>query len=339
MKLNIKRFWKDEIKVIIGDINNSLKRMEIDSVLIRLKDLFKIIQSNIESKTRVSLCFTLKEIAHFDPFYDVIIDFFMKLLEDEQDDHVKEFAVYTLGNLVLEKPNLSSISQSLPMFIKFCEDSSEHVRSSAEDIKNRLNHVKETKIKEKKVIDSLLNVLRSVIDERIKSMTERSEVLISESLGLNYEEAFKKQEIVVIKIHEFSELNQQGENEINSVIKKQVDENPIFKGEFQEEFSRWKDVRADKEEAIRQIHCVIRIQSKIYKILQFMELKFGKKVSLEELKKQTEGGLRGEWSSEEIIETLKKLVDEEILPNLVFTQIKDLKNYFDLKKKPNRMIK
>ena len=64
-----------------------------------------------------------------------------------------------------------------------------------------------------------------------------------------------------------------------------------------------------------------------------MELKFGKKVSLEELKKQTEGGLRGEWSSEEIIETLKKLVDEEILPNLVLTQIKDLKNHIDKKKK------
>ncbi len=327
MKIKIERFWDEKVRNIVKDINDSLKRMEIDSIHPKLNELFNFIKSNEDSKTRVSLCFTLEKIAQFDPFYNTIINFLIKLLDHEQDVHVKEFAVYILGNLVLEKPNLALITHTLPLFVKFCQDSSEHVRASAEDIKNRLNHMKETKIKEKEIISSLLADLKDLIEKKSDEINIRAGDISKQALNLDYESAFNNQDNMVEAIHKFSELNDLAEEEIKNLIRNQVNENPIYEGEFEQEFSRWKKIRAEKEDLIRQVHCIIRIQSKIFKIVQYIKSRGDNKdISIEELKLQTEGGLRGIWSDEEIIETLEKLVQEEIIPNLFLQQVKDLKD-------------
>ena len=99
MKFRIERFWSEDIKEIIGEINESLKQMDIEAVHRALNKLFDVINTDIDSKTRVSLSFVLEKIAQFDPFFNSIINFFIKLLEKEQDVHVKEFAVYISGNL------------------------------------------------------------------------------------------------------------------------------------------------------------------------------------------------------------------------------------------------
>jgi hypothetical protein len=139
---------------------------------------------------------------------------------------------------------------------------------------------------------------------------------------------------MVVTIHQFTNLNEQAEEKIRSFIRNQVNENPIFEGEFEEELSRWKNIRAEKEDLIRQVHCIIRIQSKIFKIVQFIKARGDQKeISIEELKLQTEGGLRGIWSDEEIIDTLEKLVEEEIIPNLFLQQVKDMKDIMELKPK------
>jgi len=332
MKIKIERFWNDNIRNTIEEINDSLKRMEINSVLNKLEDIFKIIETNQDSKTRVSLCIALEKIAQFDPFFNKIINFLIKLLEKEQDVHVKEFAVYVLGNLVLEKPNLTLITQTLPLFVKFCKDSSEHVRASAEDIKKRLDHVKQTKIKEKEIITYLLTELKEEIDTRLDNLNKRASEISKKALLLDYEAAFNTQDKMVEDIHKFSEINEIAEEKIKAFIRKQVNENPIFEGEFQEELSRWKNMRAEKEDLIRQVHCIIRIQSKIFKIIQYIKSRSSKEqISIDELKKQTEGGLKGIWSDDEIIETLEQLVQEEIIPNLFLQQLKDLKDLMELK--------
>jgi hypothetical protein len=331
MKIKIERFWNEDIKEVLRDINDSLKQMEIEAVRLRLNKLFEVIQSDLESKIRVTLCFALEKIAQFDPFYNSIIKFFMKLLIDEQDSHVKEFAVYILGNLVLEKPNLALITRTLPIFVKFCEDSSEHVRASAEDIKTRLDHVKETKIKEKEIITSLLKNLKEFIDKKIDDLNTRANEISKQALSLDYEAAFNNQDRMVEDIHNFSDLNENYESEIKTFIRNQVDEKPIFEGEFQEELLRWKNLRAQKEDLIRQVHCIIRIQSKIFKIIQYIKSRGNKEqISIDQLKLQTEGGLRGIWSDDEIIDTLEKLVQEEIVPNLFLQQVKDLKDLMEL---------
>jgi len=333
MIIKIERFWDEKIQNIIGDINDSLKRMEIDSVQNKISTLFNLLKGDYDSKTRVSLLFVLEKIAQFEPFFNNIINFIVELLEDEQDSHVKEFAVYILGNLALERPNLALITRTLPIFIKFCEDSSELVRTSAEDIKNRLNHVKETKIKEREVIQDLLNDLIEVIDKKLEDMNNRASKISRDALNLDYEAAHDNQEKIVEIIHKFTDLNEKSEGDIKSFIKKQVEENPVYEGEFEEAFSRWKNMRAEKEDLIRQVHCILRIQGKIYKIIQYIKSRGNQEdFSIQDLKNQTEGGLRGIWSNEEIIETLEKLVDEEIIPNLFLQQLKDLKGFMDLKK-------
>ena len=90
----------------------------------------------------------------------------------------------------------------------------------------------------------------------------------------------------------------------------------------------WKKARDDKENLIRQVHCIIRIQSKIYKIISFIQTKSETAdISIDDLKLETDG----KWSNSEIIETLKKLVDEEIVPNLFLGKIENIEA--DLKKK------
>ena len=325
MKLKIQKFWSDKIKQNIEDLNNAIKRMDAKGINNKLEDIFTFIRdSSLDSKTRVSLCFILEKIAQFDPFFTDIINFLMNLLETEKDAHVKEFAVYILGNLVLNNPKLSLITQTLPLFVKFCKDSSEHVRTCAEELKDQLNKVKKTKIKEKEKIKSIRDILREKIDKKVKDMNQRYKELSSEALALDYEEAHDRQDEMVRKIHKFSKLNDSLEEEIVKLVDEKISENPIYHGEFSEDLEYWNETRAEKEDLIRQIHCILRIHSKIFKSIQFIkERSKADSISIDELKKQTEGGLRGQWKNEEIIETLEKLVEEEIIPNLFLQELKE----------------
>ncbi|MGQ4872738.1 MAG: hypothetical protein ACP6IY_01565 [Promethearchaeia archaeon] len=333
MKIKIEKFWDKKTKTLVEDINSSLKKMEIEPVRQGLFELFKIIENRKkDAKIRVSLCFVLEKLAQYEPFHDEIINFFMDLLEDEKDPLVIEFSVYILGNIVLENPNLTLITRTLPIFVKFCEDSSDYVRKCAEDIKNRLNRVKETKIKEQELIDTYRSELNKFINSRLEDMNRRAQEISKEALSLDYEAAFKKQEIMIKKIHEFSELNDKAEREIKNYISKLVRKNPIFNGEFKEELKIWKNKRAEKEDLIRQIHCIIRIQSKIFNIIQYIKNKgANEEISIEELREQTKGGIRGKWRDDEIIKTLEKLVEEEIIPTFFLEQIKNLRDIKDKK--------
>ena len=333
MKIKIERFWDSDTKKIIQEINDSLKRMEITPIQARLKDLFGLVKdSNLDSKIRVSLCFTLEKLAQYEPFREEIIEFFLSLLEKVKDSHVKEFAVYILGNLVLENPNLALITQTLPIFVRFCRDSSDYVRTCAEDVRDRLNQVKKSKIQEKEVIDALREELREFMNQRIDLMNQRTSDISKKALNLDYEAAYENQERMVEEIRQFSEFNDKAEQEIKRFIQAQVEKNPLFEGEFKQDYADWKKTRAEKEDLIRQVHCILRIQSKIYKIIQYIRVKGQQdEITLEELKSQTKGGLRGEWKNQEIIETLEKLVEEEIIPNLFLQQVKDLKGLMNLK--------
>ncbi len=338
MKIKVEKFWDPKTTELVENINDSLKRMEIDSVNKYLDHLFVSLKNTaLEAQTRVSLFFVVEKIAQFEPFYEKTVDFLIELLKTEQNPHAKEFAVYILGNLVLNKPNLALISKTLPIFLKFCKDSSEYVRKCAEDVKNRLDQVKETKLKEKEIIQSLKEELKVLIEKRLQEMNDRTNTISKEALKLDYQSAFNRQEQMVDKIRDFSLANDKYEDEIKDYIKNKVRENPIFEGEFKEELTFWKDKRAEKEDLVRQVHCIIRIQAKIFKIIEYIRNKGTKEsISIEELKKQTTGGIKGEWSDTEIIETLEKLVDEEIIPNLTYQQIKELKNSQESSKKKKK---
>ncbi|MFO8019687.1 MAG: hypothetical protein R6U96_13760 [Promethearchaeia archaeon] len=338
MKLKIQKFWSQEIVDCIRDLNNALKRMDVSGIKNKLKTVFNFIRdTTLNSKTRVSLCFVLEKIAQFDPFFIEIIEFFMDLLKNEQDDHVKEFAVYILGNLVLSKPKLSLITQTLPLFVEFCKDSSEHVRTCAEELKDQINKVKKTKIEEKEKIDSIRDRLREKINKKIEDMNQRYTELSSEALSLDYEEAHNRQEEMVEKIHNFSNLNDILEEEIRELVNKKINQYPTYQGEFSEDLQYWKEIRAEKEDLIRQIHCILRIHSKIFRIIRYIKKRsVSDSFSFKELKEQTEGGIRGQWNDEEIIETLEKLVEEEIIPNLFLQQVKDDKLKLETQKQKSQ---
>lgn len=333
--INIERFWDKKIKDVINDTNNSIKLGNLDSLKVQLNKIFELIRdTSIESQGRVSLCFTLEKLANFEEIFNDIIDFFINLLENEQDVHVKEFSVFIMGNLVIKEMNLKLITKTLPIFVKFCQDSSDHVKSAAIDIKSRLDSLKEIKTKEKETIEVLKEEFKEFLDDKISDMEFRANEISNEALSLDYEGAFNSQDDMIKKIHDFSDRNEEMEMEIIDKISEISREHPIFQGEYKNIYVNWKKARDDKENLIRQVHCIIRIQSKIYKIISFIQTKSETAdISIEDLKLQTDG----KWSSSEIVEALKKLVDEEIVPNLFLGKIKDIEH--DLNKKKELELK
>ncbi len=330
--IKIERFWEKKVKDVIKNANDSIKKGDVDSINVQLNDIFNLVKdTSLNSQIRVSLCFALEKLANFEQIFNEVVEFFINLLENEEDVHVKEFSVFILGNLVIKEMNLKLITKTLPIFINFCQDSSEHVKAAALDIRSKLDSLKEIKTKEKETIEGLKEEFSDFIEEKIRNMEFRANEISSEALSLDYEGAFKSQDEMIKKIHLFSDKNEELENEISKKINEISKKHPIFQGEYKKIYSRWKTVRDNKENLIRQVHCIIRIQSKIYKIITFIQTKTGAEgITIEDIRKHTIGG-RGSWSDLEIIETLKRLVDEEIVPNLFLGKIEDIEA--DIKKK------
>ena len=77
-------------------------------------------------------------------------------------------------------------------------------------------------------------------------------------------------------------------------------------------------MRGKQEDIIRKVHCILRIQSKIYKIITYIKQSSDGKIDLKGLQKETD------YSEVEIINILKQLVNEEIIPNFMLESLEGL---------------
>lgn len=316
VKIKIERYWPTEIKNLAKKMSESIKRKdfsEAKTVLGDLLDIFK--DAEKDGKTRITICFIIDQLKTIDPFIDDIVHALEVVLEDEKDAHVREFSVWALGQIVQESRSIDLIKDTMPIFVKFCNDASVHVKTFAEDIKDRLNGFLEEKKNLDEKIKNLLRKLEELMQNRIDEMNIRAKELSKEALSLNYKSAYDRRTELEEKIRKFKDLNAELEDEILAYRDQLIEEVKAFKGESRGLIQKWRDIRGEKEALIRRVHCILRIQGKIYRIITHIRNKSDGRIDINELKQETE------YSDREIIEILKKLVDEEIIPNFMLDQV------------------
>lgn len=316
VKIKVERYWPTEIKDLAKNMSDAIKHKDFSTAKTILNDLLDIFKDHeMDGKTRITICFIIDQLKSIDPFIDDMVHALEQVLEDEKDAHVREFSVWALGQIVQESRSIDLIKDTMPMFVKFCKDQSVHVKTFAEDIKDRLNGFLEEKKNLDEKIKKLLVKLEGLIQKRIDEMNRRAKELSKEALGLNYKSAFERRSEMEKKIRKFKDINAESEDEILAYRDQLIDKVRAFKGESRELIQRWRDIRGEKEALIRRVHCILRIQGKIYRIITHIRSKSDGKIDINELKQETE------YSDREIIEILKKLVDEEIIPNFMLDQI------------------
>jgi hypothetical protein len=207
--------------------------------------------------------------------------------------------------------------------MKSLSDDSEQVKNLANDLHTRFKEF----IKEKQGIDDQIKTCRTqmkeIIDQKLEDMRVRSDLVSKEALGLNYQSAFAKQEEMKLKIKQFNEENQKLEDQILALENELIVKLPAFKGEDADLIRYWREKRGEKEDLVRRIECIIRIQSKIFNIIRFiLSIQPNQKVDLSQITEITKATGRP-YSEKEVVEILKQLVDEEIIPNFMLDQIKD----------------
>ena len=110
----------------------------------------------------------------------------MKVLESEQDPHVREFSVWALGKIVERTQSLDLIKQTMSTIIRFLSDDSEQVKALATELHSRFQEV----LREKEDIDQQIKQARTqlidLIDKKLDDMKERSDLVSKEALGLDY---------------------------------------------------------------------------------------------------------------------------------------------------------
>jgi len=211
----------------------------------------------------------------------------------------------------------------MPVMIKFLNDDSEQVKTLASDFHSQF----EVYLKEKQGIDDQIKQSRTelmdLIEKKLQVMKVRGDEISKDALELGYKAAADRYDEMKNRIKEFNLNNQNEEQEILALEQKLITQIPAFKGESADIIRYWREKRGEKEDLIRRVECIIRIQSKIFNIIQFiLTIKPNEETSISKITDITKATGRP-YTEKEVIEILQQLVNEEIVPNFMLNQIKD----------------
>src|SRR6056297_3713290 len=125
--IDYQRFWSKHLKNKVKEANKAINTKNFTLLKEILEDLIVLLKDsgNVNWRDRVAICFILEQMAMIDPLMDDIVDTLMDVLEDEDDPHVKEFAVWALGKIVEKSQSLELIKLTMPTLVKFLNESEE----------------------------------------------------------------------------------------------------------------------------------------------------------------------------------------------------------------------
>ncbi len=316
--INIERFWPKELKQVVEQLNETLNYKNFTKAKQLMVEILEILADPSQNiKVRISICFLIEQLKNIMPLVPIIVDHLVRLLEKETEDAVKEFSVWALGLVVEESQDLELIKKTMPVFVKFCSDSSEQVKLFAQNLKERLEEIIRVRKDMDEKIEKASAEILEYVNSCLQNMKVRSDVISEKALKLDYKSAFEKKEEMEKEIRAFKEQNQKDEDSIVEKIEAKIQEIPAFKFESNDILRQYREKRGKQEDIIRKVHCILRIQSKIYKIISFIKQSSDGKIDIKKLKKETD------YSEAEIINILKQLVNEEIIPNFMLENLED----------------
>lgn len=321
--IKVQRFWSKTLRDKVDAANKALKTKNITLLEEILDDFINSLKNpQADWKDRVAICFILEQMAGIEPLMKKIVQSLKIVLEKETDVHVREFSVWSLGKIVEKSLSLELIRETMPIIIKFLSDDSEQVKAHALTFHTRFSAFIQEKEGINDQIQKCRNQLMDLIKIKLDEMKVRSDLISKEALALDYRNAFEKYDEMKKKISQFNEDNQKQENEILAEEAALVEKMPAFKGESNDIIRYWREKRGEKEDLIRRVDCIIRIQSKMFNIIRFIISRPNQDINMNELQEITRTPGR-QYTEKEIVEILQQLVDEEIIPNFMLDQIKD----------------
>jgi hypothetical protein len=319
--LKIEKLWTPKAKALATAYNADVKANNPEGSFLqvqRLIDLYKDPQS--DPKDRVSACFILERLPNLTPFGADLLETTLGVLEQAQDPHLLEFTLWLLGTLVERvfapsqfgyiREKLGSITDTQLAINPRSKDLIPDILQKMEEKSKRLASLEDT-FKDK------AQQLNDQIDVSIAEMVEEAEAISRDALSLDYAAAASHKEEMENRIREFQSHNAQRDGDIKTLVASIIEDVPEFCGQENICLAKWVSERANREGLVRKVHCILRIQTKIFLIINYISERGTENVSLEDIKAKTD------YSDADIKEILEQLVKEEIIPNLVLDKVQD----------------
>ncbi len=317
--LKIEKLWSPRAKALAKAFNIDMEQKNPEGAYLQVQKIIEIFKDPKEDpKDRVSVCFVLERLPNLAPFAEDLLKTILQILQQEKDPHLLEFSLWFLGNLVERvlapsefgslKEQLQAIPESQWQINPRCRDLIQDILQKMGEKSKRLAELEGT-FKEK------AKLLQETISTKIGEMVQEGETLSKDALALDYAAAASRREEMEQRIRGFKESNDKREAEIKRVISDIFQNLPEFQGREGELFSQWQSERGIREGLIRKVHCILRIQSKIFLIIKYIDEAGSDNVSLSDIKAKTD------YSEADIKEILGQLVKEEIIPHLVLDRV------------------
>ncbi len=317
--LKIEKLWTPRAKVLAKAFNTDMEQKNPEGAYLQVQKLIEIFKDPREDpKDRVSICFVLERLPNLAPFAEDLLKDILQILAQDKDPHLLEFSLWFLENLVerviapsefgLIKERLQGIPETQWKINPRCQDLMKDLLQKMAEKSKRLADLEGT-FKEK------AQLLQDKIKLKIGEMVQQAENLSKDALGLDYAAAANRREEMEHRIRAFKEDNDKRETEIKQVISDIIQNLPEFQGREGDLFSQWQSERGIREGLIRKVHCILRIQSKIFLIIKYIEEAGSENISLSDIKAKTD------YSEADIKEILGQLVNEEIIPHLVLDRV------------------
>ena len=317
--LKIEKLWAPRAKALAKAFNNDIEQNNPEGAYLHVQKLIAILKNPEENpKERVSVCFILERLPNLAPYVDDLLRIILQILQQDKDPHLLEFSLWFLGSLIEKiltptefgviKETLQAIPQSQWKINPRCTELIKEILEKIEEKSKRLADL-ECIFKEK------AEFLQNAIKNKIGEMVQEADALSKDALALDYASAAKLREEMERRIREFKENNDKREAEIKGLISGIIKNLPEFQGREADIFSQWQSERSIREGLIRKVHCILRIQSKIFLIIKYIEETGSDNISMSDIKAKTD------YSEADIKEILTQLVKEEIIPHLVLDRV------------------
>ncbi|GAB4308705.1 MAG: hypothetical protein Kow0069_07230 [Promethearchaeota archaeon] len=313
--IKVARFWTKRVKDLVktyNDLSHKHDPAEVQPVLQSLLELLG--DRSADPKERVMVTFVLEEIRAFGPLTGWVVDSLVDVLDAEQNPNVREFVTWVLGKIVVGERDLDLANRVKPTLESALKDPNDRVVSFAKEALADIEDLRREFERQERQLQVNLAEFEKVVEEAVADVVRRANEISRIALSLGFKEAATEKERIERKIRRFNRNNESLESKVLKSRQKLGEGLVGFDKASEPLVRRWKETRTEREDLVRKVHCILRIQSKIYKIYAFVQSRGTNEPlteqELEEIQAQTQ------YSKEDVLKILEELVEEEMKPAL-----------------------
>ncbi|MHA1732947.1 MAG: hypothetical protein ACTSU5_13455 [Promethearchaeota archaeon] len=310
--IRIPRAWSPRIRRIAEQYNNIRDKNDENALRPVLGELLEILSDpSLDTRERVMSTFVLEQV-NLAGLEEWVAREVVERYPDEENPKVREFMLYFIGKVLLREAFLPLIEKYEDFFAEIARDGSNNVQAFAREFLDDVAELRQRIELEREKVEKELKKFKELVDSSIKKMIADADAISKDALMLDYKKAALVKEKMERRIRDFSKKNERLEEKIRRAREDSSRKYGTFKNASVEVLEKWKHERSEREALIKKVHCILRIQSKIFLIISYIQKKDKQEFSEEDIQAiQAETN----YSERDIMNILEKLVDEEVIPN------------------------